>query len=135
MWRVEGVEEFFAGGVVEEFCVGAFGDGGGGVAEQFADDFESEAVVEEVAGEGSSEGVRRDVGSVVAVSGLRAAGVVWGSGGVACRRTRSSAESSSCRSVVTACEALAASSPAAAVISSSRIPARRCWKPGVPRRR
>jgi hypothetical protein len=36
---LECVEEFAAGGVVEEFGVGVFGDGGGGVAEQFADDF------------------------------------------------------------------------------------------------
>ena len=35
---MECVEEFAAGGVVEEFGVGVFGDGGGGVAEQFADD-------------------------------------------------------------------------------------------------
>jgi len=30
---LEGVEEFAAGGVVEQFGVGPFGDGGGGVAE------------------------------------------------------------------------------------------------------
>ena len=44
---VEVVEEFAAGGVVEELGVGLFGDGGGCVAEEFADDFEAEAVVEE----------------------------------------------------------------------------------------
>jgi hypothetical protein len=41
---LEGVEEFAAGGVVEQLGVGLFGDGGCGVAEQFADDFEAEAV-------------------------------------------------------------------------------------------
>jgi hypothetical protein len=58
---VEGVEELAAGGVVEELRVGLFGDGGVCVAEEFADDFESEAVVEEVAAEGASECVRTDV--------------------------------------------------------------------------
>jgi hypothetical protein len=58
---VEGVEEFAAGGVVEQLGVGLFGDGGGGVAEQFADDFESEAMVEEVAAEGAAQGVGGDV--------------------------------------------------------------------------
>jgi len=47
---LECVEEFAAGGVVEELGVGAFGDGGGGVAEEFGDDFEAEAVVEEMGG-------------------------------------------------------------------------------------
>jgi hypothetical protein len=58
---VEGVEEFAAGGVVEQLGVGLFGDGGGGVAEQFADDFEAEALVEEVAAEGAAQGVGGDV--------------------------------------------------------------------------
>jgi len=47
---LECVEEFAAGGVVEELGVGAFGDGGGGVAEEFGDDFGAEAVVEEMGG-------------------------------------------------------------------------------------
>src|SRR6266511_651332 len=81
----EGVEEFAAGGVVEDFGVGVFGGGGGGVAEQFADDFEAQAAVDEVAGEGAAEGVGGDLGAVVAVDVACAAGVVparvgWGAG-------------------------------------------------------
>jgi hypothetical protein len=37
---LECVEEFAAGGVVEQFGVGVLGDGGGGVAEEFGDDLE-----------------------------------------------------------------------------------------------
>ena len=54
---MEGVEKFAAGGVVEELGVGLFGDGGGCVAEEFADDFEAEAVVEQVAAEGAAQRV------------------------------------------------------------------------------
>ena len=51
---MECVEEFAAGGVVEQFGVGLFGDRGGGVAEQFRDDLEPEPVVEQVAAEGAA---------------------------------------------------------------------------------
>jgi len=77
------VEEFAAGGVVEELGVGLFGDGGGCVAEEFADDFEAEAVVEEVAAEGAAQRVGADVGFVVAVLVLGAAGLVGRAEGVA----------------------------------------------------
>jgi 7-keto-8-aminopelargonate synthetase-like enzyme len=53
----EGVEEFLAGGVVEEFGVGALGDGGRGVAKEFGDDFQPKAVVQELGGEGAPEDV------------------------------------------------------------------------------
>ncbi len=77
------MEEFAAGGVVEQFGVGVFGDGGGGVAEQFADDFEPEPVVEEVAAEGAAQGVGCDVGFVVAIQVSGAAGLVRWRGCVA----------------------------------------------------
>jgi hypothetical protein len=77
------MEEFAAGGVVEELGVSLFGDGGCGVAEEFADDFEAEAVVEEVAAEGAAQGVGGDVGFVVAVEVSGAAGLVRWVRGVA----------------------------------------------------
>ena len=72
------MEEFAAGGVVEELGVGLFGDSGGCVSEEFADDFEAEAVVEEVAAEGAPQGVGADVGFVVAVLVLGQPGACGG---------------------------------------------------------
>src|SRR5579859_5590003 len=67
--ELEGLEELLACGVVEELGVVVLGDGGVGVAEEFADDFEAEAVVEEVAGVGAAECVGADLGESLRASG------------------------------------------------------------------
>jgi hypothetical protein len=60
------LKQFSADCGCEELGVGAFGDGGVGVAEEFADRLEAEAPVDEVAAKGASEGVRAYGGSVLA---------------------------------------------------------------------